>query len=139
MSAGPYCAVSQCQINSAVVAYSCRCHITGLNNAAHEFTAGNSQVNFTTIGNSQVAFYGTGLVIALFIEVILIDVDYGTVTDNATSDYAVAQSNLSTVGCLNSILGCRLIGFIVLVDIGNAQACYLAAVSSNSILLCGQV
>ena len=136
MSAGPYCAVSQCQIDSAVVAQSCSCHITGLDNAAHEFTAGNSQVNFTAIGNSQVAFYGTGLVIALFIEVILINVDYRTVTDDAAFDYAVSQSNLSTVGCLNSILGCRLIGFIVLVDIGNAQACYLAAVGSNCILLC---
>ena len=139
MSAGPYCAVSQCQIDSAVVAHSCSCHITCFNNAAHKFTAGNSQVNFTAVGNSQVAFYGTGLVIALFIEIILINVDYGTVTDNAASDYAVAQSNLSTVGCLNSILCCRLIGVIVLVDIGNAQACYLAAVSSNSILLCGQM
>lgn len=61
MSAGPYSAVSQCQIYSAVIAHSCSRFITGLDNAAHEFTAGNSQVNFTAIGNSQVAFYGTDL------------------------------------------------------------------------------
>ena len=67
MSAGPYCAVSQCQIDSAVVAHSCSHCITGLDNTAHEFTAGNSQVNFTAVSNSQIAFYGTRLVIALFI------------------------------------------------------------------------
>ena len=137
MSAGPYSTISNGQINFTVVTNSCSCHITGLHNAAVEFLCitGNGQVNCTAVSNSKIAFQGASLIVAVAIQVILIDANYGAITDNTALNHTIAQGNLSTVGCFNCILRCRISGFILIVDIGHAQACYLTAISSNSIFL----
>ena len=137
MSTGPYCTIGNSQINFTVVTNSCSCHITDLHNAAVEVLciAGNGQVYYTAVCNSKIAFQRASLIITVAVQVILIDANYGAITDNTALNHTIAQGNLSAVGCFNCILRCRIICFIFIVDIGHAQACYLTAISNNSILL----
>ena len=114
--ASPNCTISNSQVNLAGRSTGTDgCYRTNRHNIALKLAkhSGNRQIQLTAVINNKIAFYSCFLIE-------LVNGDFRAITDDIALDGAIAQSNLCTLCCNNSILCCRIITLIIAIDISLA-------------------